>query len=206
MSRQRMATKPLHHFFITQAGTTDDDEKNKSVFLEETTTSRQYSDARRRTTFFDHDVVVSIKGGHPATAGTNNKHWSRLIPGTASSDEATSDAAVLGDHDAIPGPPPLHRWTGYSTRFTSYDTTWSSAPPFTSLHSTATPASTDLDGHLGSFLGSFFDTTTGNLAFDDSSFESSGEMYPPQGILDTPDDNITSRAAPAATRERLHRR
>jgi hypothetical protein len=170
--------------------------------ISETTTSRQFSDATDRTAFSDHDVV--FKRGHPATSDTsyktsnktahetNNKTGADLFQGPPR--DATSDAAVLPTsnefllvgHDAVPcPPPPLHRWTGHSTRFNSYDTSWSSGPfnpnaPFTSLQSPTTPASTDSDGYFGSFC----DTATGNLAFDDS-FESSGEKYLPQGIHGT---------------------
>jgi hypothetical protein len=110
-------------------------------------------------------------------------------PGDATSDAIvlpTSNDFVLVGHDAVPCPPPLHRWKRHSTRSNSYDNSWSGGPfnpnaSFTSLQSPATPASTDLDGYLGSFC----DTASGNLDFDDS-FESSGEKYLPQGILGTP--------------------
>jgi hypothetical protein len=98
----------------------------------------------------------------------------------------TSNDSLLVGPDAVTCPPPLHRWPGYSTRFKSYNTSWSGAPfntnaPFTSLQSPTSPASTDLDGNLGSF----YNTATGTLAFDDS-FESSCEKYLPQGILGAP--------------------
>jgi hypothetical protein len=170
-----------------QAGTGTTDDDKSSVLLEETTTSRQYSDAANKT-FDDH--VVS-KGGHPVTSDTtyrtNNRTGADFFQGPPG--DATSDD--------VPCPPPLHRWTGYSTRFNSYESSLSGGPfnpstpfatlqstatPFASLQSPATPASADLDSYLGSFCDT---TTTGNLAFDDS-FESSGEKYPPHGILDTP--------------------
>lgn len=138
------------------------------------------------------------KDGDPATSdttyGTNNGTGADLFQGP-SGHATTSDATVLptsndfllADHDAVPCPPPLHRWTGHLTRLNSYDTSLSGSPlnpnaSFTSPQSAVTtPASPDLDGYLGSFC----DIATGNFAFDNS-FESSGEKYLPQGILDTP--------------------
>jgi hypothetical protein len=159
----------------------------------ETKTSRQYSDGNE-TTFGDHDVAS--KRGHPATSDityeTDNKTRAVLFQGPprgATSDDTvlpkSNDFLLLG-HDAVPCPPPLHRWAGHSTRFNSYDTSWSGSPfnlnaPFTSLQSPSTPASADLDGYLRSFC----DTATGNLAFDDN-FESFGKKYLPQGFLGTP--------------------
>jgi hypothetical protein len=198
----------------TQTGTVKN-ENVKSVVLEETTTSRQNTDTTV-TTFGDH---VATKGGHPATLsyGTNNEtgpDFFQRPPGDTTSEAAVlpaSNDSLLVDDDTVPCPPPFHRWTGHSMRFNSYNTSWSGSPfnpttPFTSsLQSPVTPASTGLD----SYLGSFCDTTAGNLAFDNS-FESSGEKFLSQEILGTPyaaapgnyfgsTGSNTLKAAPEAT-------
>jgi hypothetical protein len=120
------------------------------------TTNSRCSDAITADITYDDHVVAkdhlapsettdktTNAGGNATTENRNG-----LVPvasgefivnaAVSSTNLPTTNDFLLVDHDAVPGPPLLHRWTGYSTPLSSYHTAPGPAVLSTRAHRSST--------------------------------------------------------------------